>query len=110
MAAYAEELARLLRERDEALERLERAEQKVPWTMRGSPSPDPKVRRLQKNVVVASRAYERLKNDWFPPEYADCVEGFEMCMFGPNAGKIRPYGSRGKWRDFPKYPFWDLDC
>jgi hypothetical protein len=101
---YAEELERLEQKLRDALERLENGEKHVPSRFHGAPSPDPRLRRLQRNVAAVSRAYERLKNGWFPPEYADCVEGFDMCRFGPNEGKIRPYRSRGPWRAYPTHP------
>lgn len=105
MATRSEELARLERELREAHKRLETAENEVPWTLRGSPSLDPKLRRLQKAVVAAARAYNRLENDHFPPEFADCVEGYDMYMGeGPNQMKIRAYGSKGKWRKRPVDP------
>lgn len=103
MATRSEELARLERELREAHERLEKAENEVPMNKL-------KCKRLLRAVAAASRAYESLKNDWFPPEYADCKEGFDMYMgYGPNHMKIRPYGSKRKWRPFPKNPLWDLE-
>lgn len=82
----------------EAYERLVRAEAEVPRD-------ELRCKRLLKAFRAAVLAHERLKNDWFPPEYADCVDGFDMYMgYGPNHMKIRPKGSRGKWRPYPRDP------
>jgi hypothetical protein len=101
MPTRSEELARLKAEWDSACER---------WLAAGDEVPrDPsRCDRLFKEMVAARQAHNRLNYDWFPPEYADCVDDPDMCMFGRNQGKIRPYGSKGPWRPFPKDPFWDL--
>lgn len=97
-----EKLARFRRECDDFFERWEKAEAEVPRDR-------VKCERLRRAMARAGRAYNRVENDWFPPEYADCVDGYDMNMgYGPNGGKIRPYRSKGPWRPYPKDPFSDL--